>query len=134
MRRSQRPITRALRVAARYSAAAVLGCLVVAGCADPSPLPSTTAAEIGVEYKYALFDHCGLDTVPIEFDGSEWRIEGPTGGSNPPQGFGNPVDEGVIMLLEPNVGLYRSSGGVERSIFREGPIRPKSSSYLIPCI
>jgi hypothetical protein len=92
------------------------------------------SAQIGATYRYTLFTHCGLDLVPIEFDGSEWRIEGDPGGANPPSGFGNPEDEGTVTLSSDDEGTYTSSEGVERTIVREGLIQPKPSDYLIPCL
>ena len=84
-----------------------------------------------MSYRYVLYDHCGLDTVPIEFDGSQWRIEGPTsdGNGNPPPGFGNPQDVGVVTLDSQNAGTFRSYGGVERRIVRVRPIQPEPSPY-----
>jgi hypothetical protein len=117
----------------RAIAAVSLMLLLVACGPAPAPLEAG-GAQLGTEYRYVLYDHCRLDTVPIEFDGSEWRIEGPTGGANPPAGFGNPEDEGIITLDSADTGTYRSSGGVERRIIRVRPIQPKPSPYLIHCL
>jgi hypothetical protein len=117
----------------------LLGLFLLNGCAgfDRSILPAaptqSESAEIGVRYQYNLYDHCGLNALPTQFDGSEWLIEGDTGGTNPPDGFGNPFDEGTIILDSHNSGTYRSSGGVERRITRVDPRGPRPS-YLPNCL
>ncbi len=77
--------------------------------------PSSGHIKAGVRYRVHLYTHCGLayPTGP-DFDGSFWdTIEAVDDGSgNPPIGFGNPYDDGTIMLVSANLADYRSSGGV----------------------
>lgn len=113
-------------------ALSVVGCSVVDRLGPPAPT-EPGSAEIGVRYRYNLQTHCGLNTWPIVFDGSEWWIDGPTGYPNAPAGFSNPVDEGSIMLDGEDTGTYRSSAGTERRISRADPLQPRPS-YVNGCI
>lgn len=76
--------------------------------------PSSGRVERGVDYRFTLGTHCGLDDG-IDFDGSLWDYAGPgrpdDGNGNPPAGFGNPFDHGTIRLVSEDVAEYRSSAG-----------------------
>jgi hypothetical protein len=75
--------------------------------------------EIGVAYDVRIWTHCGLRNV--DFDGDLWSISGvPTDGlaANPPAGFGNPFDDGVIVLRTPSTAVYYSQFGVQRTLVR----------------
>ena len=102
------------------------------GSVFPSAPTHPGSAEIGVRYRYTLITHCGLNSLPMEFDGSEWLIDGPTGFPNAPDGFGNPSDQGTIVLDSHEAGTYRSSGGVDRRITRIDPLGPQPS-YVANC-
>jgi hypothetical protein len=77
--------------------------------------PSSGHVNAGVRYRVHLYTHCGL-TYPTgpDFDGSFWdTIEAVDDGSgNRPTGFGNPYDDGTMVLVTANLADYRSSGGV----------------------
>lgn len=91
------------------------------------------AAGPEVTYRYTLYDHCGLNTVPILFDGSEWWF-GPADKGRHPKGFGDPDDHGTIRLQSHDVAIYRSEGGTERRVTRGDPISPSPTGYVIGCI
>jgi len=76
--------------------------------------PSSPRVERGVEYRYTLYTHCGLDSK-VDFDGSLWDYSGPgppdDGSGNPPAGFDNPFDHGTMRLTSGDIAEYRSSAG-----------------------
>jgi len=112
--------------------------LLVAGCAipvrpDPSSTPFLRAeptpealvnglirfwprsepVPMGTSQRFRLYTHCGLDAL-IDFAGRLWDPVGPTsdGNGNPPPGFGNPFDDGVITLVSPVEARFVSEFGV----------------------
>jgi hypothetical protein len=122
-----------MRLVAFGAVTAILasGCLI----AVPDAPAEAGSTRLRVAYSYQLFTHCGLDTVPIRFDGSEWRILGDTGhDGNPPPGFMNPSDNGTIILVTWDRGIYHSSWGAERIIVRERSIPPHAAESLGACI
>lgn len=79
--------------------------------------PSSGSVIQGVVYRFRLYTHCGLDnSVSLDFDGAFWDPIGPKatsdGSGTPPQGFGNPFDNGTIQLLQHDLAQYRSQSGV----------------------
>ncbi len=75
----------------------------------------------GVRYGFRLFTHCGLESpTGPDFDGSFWRSVGPAddGSGNPPVGFGNPYDNGIMVLVSANLAQYHSSSGATVSFSR----------------
>jgi len=81
------------------------------GTADSASSPAAVA---GIDYPISIYTHCGLDRSRIDFDGSFWDPIGETsdGQGNPPAGYDNPYDGGVIRLLADGTGEYTSSQGV----------------------
>ena len=73
---------------------------------------------LGVPYRFTLSTHCGLGSL-VDFDGSFWDVAG-DGGPNPPPGFGNPSDQGVMTLTSVDQAVYRSSQGVAATFVRHG--------------
>ena len=78
--------------------------------------PRSTHVGLGVRYRFMLYTHCGLDNpVAVDFDGSFWDETGPMpasdGNGNPPPGFGNPFDKGVMTLISPVSARYLGTGG-----------------------
>jgi hypothetical protein len=76
--------------------------------------PRSGRASLGVSYQFRLYTHCGLDwPLAMDFDGSFWDPIGVAsdGNDNPPPGYGNPIDHGVITLISPTLTQYRSSTG-----------------------
>jgi hypothetical protein len=76
--------------------------------------PNSGPVERGVDYRYTLGTHCGLNEA-VDFDGSLWDFAGPgapdDGNGNPPLGFDNPFDYGTMRLVSQGVAEYRSSEG-----------------------
>lgn len=81
---------------------------------------NTPAAVAGVDYPISIYTHCGLDRSRIDFDGSFWDPIGETsdGQGNPPAGYDNPYDGGVIRLLPDGTAEYTSSQGVRLRLER----------------
>jgi hypothetical protein len=108
------------------------GCqLLLPGSADPTvaeaapTIPEVVALndpEIGVEYEFTVYTHCGLDTATI--DGEIWLFEGEPG-VNPPPGFRNPMDAGTIVFIDEDHAVFTSSGGVDIGLTRGGEPRKK---------
>lgn len=77
--------------------------------------PGSSPVRLGVRYRLSLYTHCGLDwPVAVDFDGSFWDPVGPSvsdGNGNPPAGFGNPFDAGLMTLISPTSARYQSSAG-----------------------
>jgi hypothetical protein len=77
--------------------------------------PSSGQVEMGVEYRYTLYTHCGLDGA-VDFDGSLWDFAGPgpadDGSHSPPAEFDNPFDHGTMKLVSEDVAEYRSASNL----------------------
>jgi long-subunit fatty acid transport protein len=71
--------------------------------------------EIGVRYDFNVATHCGLGSATI--DGQLWL---PVGGAVARQGgnFDFNVDQGSIILTDPDHATYTSSGGQEVELKR----------------
>ena len=71
-------------------------------------LPCTAGVEPGQPYRYTLYTHCGIRWA--YFDGRWWEADPPLddGSGNPPNGWGNPLDEGVIGLANENTARFTS--------------------------
>ncbi len=77
--------------------------------------PVSGKVEEGVDYRYTLSTHCGLDRH-IDFDGSLWDFSGPgtvDGGiESAPAGFNNPFDHGTMRLVSDDDAEFRSEQGL----------------------
>jgi hypothetical protein len=76
----------------------------------------------GQRYHFEAMTHCGLRANTFDFDGSFWTVvgQGDDGNGNPPQGIGNPVDDGVIQMIGLNQAVWTSQSGVRVNLER-GP-------------
>jgi hypothetical protein len=77
-------------------------------------MPRSGHVSVNVPYRLTIFTHCGLDwPVAVDFDGSFWDPLGDAaqGTGNPPAGFGNPTDRGVMTLVKSDTAIYRSEHG-----------------------
>lgn len=79
-------------------------------------VPGSARVSVGERYRFRLYTHCGLNNpVAVDFDGSFWDPTGESaasgGGGNPPAGFGNPFDDGVMTLVSPVRARYLSRSG-----------------------
>ena len=79
--------------------------------ADAEVTPCGRGVDVGVDYDYVLYTHCGIRWAV--FDGRLWVAEPPLtdGSGNPPPGWGNPMASGVMRL--------QASGAAE---FQSGPL------------
>jgi hypothetical protein len=95
------------------------GCQLADSWLNPTipPRIELVDPQIGVSYPFTVHTHCGLDDATI--DGETWLFAGEPG-ANPPPGFMNPVDAGVIVLLDEDHAVYTRSGGVEARLTRGG--------------
>jgi hypothetical protein len=95
------------------------------GSVAPQPLgngqyrfyPRSGHADLGVRYRFQLYTHCGLDApTAMDIDGSFWDPVSPgltlNGRGNPPDGYGNPYDQGTVTLISPTRAQYRSRTGM----------------------
>lgn len=77
--------------------------------------PYGAGVEVGGTYGYTLYTHCGIEWTRI--DGVWWRASTPLndGNGNPPSGWGNPYDEGVMDIANGATAVYRGgpNGHVE---------------------
>lgn len=76
--------------------------------------PRSGAVTANTAYRLTIYTHCGLDwPLAVDFDGSFWDPTGDAGQGtdNPPPGFGNPMDHGVIMLVNRDTAIYHSQYG-----------------------
>lgn len=62
----------------------------------------------------------------MEFDSDLWAISGvlDDGAANPPDGFGNLFDDGVIVLDSDTTAVYYSQFGEQRELSRGGGLPP----------
>lgn len=76
-----------------------------------SELPCAAGVERGVAYPYVLYTHCGI--LSAYFDGRLWLADPPLtdGSGNPQAGWGNPADEGTMVLVSADRAEFRSEGG-----------------------
>jgi hypothetical protein len=80
--------------------------------------------EIGVEYPYVAFTHCGLEVLHI--DGDLWVPVGGSVARDGSQTFDYSIDAGTVVLTDPDHGTYTSSYGVEVPIERRRESAPPS--------
>ncbi|HEY9286472.1 MAG TPA: hypothetical protein VIT43_00450 [Candidatus Dormibacteraeota bacterium] len=76
--------------------------------------PRSGPVSTNVAYRITIQTHCGLDwPIAVDFDGSFWDPTGDAGQGtgNPPSGFGNPTDRGVMTLVNRDTAVYRSEHG-----------------------
>lgn len=78
-------------------------------------VPTSGDAEPGVRYRFTLYSHCGLGYwAAWDFDESFWDPHPPVpdAAADPPDGIGNPLDEGVIELVGDDEASYTSANGI----------------------
>ncbi len=75
--------------------------------------PRSGRVQQGIPYRFTMLTHCGLSwPVAVDFDGSFWQpINLPDDGGNPPPGFSNPTDQGIMILRPDGEAEYHSSHG-----------------------
>jgi hypothetical protein len=60
---------------------------------------------------YRLYTHCGIEWALI--DGAYWHADRPLsdGHGNPPSGWGNPFQDGTLILLDQSTATFTASAG-----------------------
>ena len=122
-RRASRPASKARgrRFTTVLVAVLVLGSLTSCGVDTPADTPS------GIPFE--LYTHCGI--TELTFDGARYsRVGGllDDGSGNPPRGWGNPFQEGWLVLGEETVTFQDSAGHSE--VFTP---QPTTAPTLPPC-
>lgn len=75
-------------------------------------LPCGPGVEMGKAYSFIIYTHCGVRRA--YFDGYWWLVDPmlSDGNGNPPSGWGNPYDRGMMEMVAVNVALYTSESGM----------------------
>ena len=79
---------------------------------DEDEPPCGPGAKLGVDYRYELLTHCGIEYAI--FDRRTWLARQPFDDAepNPPPGWGNPTQVGVMRLLARDLAEFRADGGL----------------------
>lgn len=65
---------------------------------------------VGENYEYVLYTHCGIKWARI--DGAWWRTTPlDDGNANPPPGWGNPYDAGLLRISDDTTAKYEGGPG-----------------------
>lgn len=83
------------------------------------PIPTgDESATIGERYWHVLYTHCGI--AGTEFAGRDWVAEPvlEDGNGNPPAGWGNPYQPGVMALTSPDRAEFESRDRAIEATFR----------------
>jgi hypothetical protein len=99
--------------------------LLIAGCGAQASSSTRTATHADVGRPYALYTHCGIEWAKIA--GRFWRATRALsdGSGNPPAGWGNPYQQGRLVLLGQRMARFDSSPGsvtFERTSRRQPPV------------
>ena len=87
------------------------------------PLPYGRGVVVGETYAYELYVHCGVEWARI--DGTWWQTAPLNDGSgNPPAGWGNPADQGMLTMLDEITAQYVSQSGVIVTLSRTPAVEP----------
>ena len=101
--------------------------LALAGCDLPGTPPPAQAGplslKVGESTTYALYTHCGVLAVTI--NGTPYYADPPLSDANgnPPAGWGNPQDIGVITLTTATTADFSDSSG-HKAHFTSTPAGP----------
>jgi hypothetical protein len=85
--------------------------VAVAGCGSQTSSSTGRTAREQVRQPYRLYTHCGIDWAKI--GGTFWRAEHPLsdGSGNPPAGWGNPFQSGMLVFISPTRARFVSPAG-----------------------
>jgi hypothetical protein len=90
--------------------------------APQQPPPVGPGVEIGKQYDFQLYTHCGIEWAHI--DGGWWRTSPRNDGQgNPPRGWGNPFDDGHLTIKDHDTAEFVGANGIDKIELRrtEGP-------------
>jgi hypothetical protein len=114
--------------------AVALACAACSGqagdLADKHAGPDRLAvAAAGYGRPYPLYTHCGIDEARI--GGHYFEAVHPLsdGAGNPPAGWGNPYQQGTMLLLSPAVAVFSDDAG-HHVVFR---LRPGARAFEHLC-
>ncbi|MBV8945954.1 MAG: hypothetical protein JOZ95_11080 [Solirubrobacterales bacterium] len=98
--------------------------VVVSGCGSRTSSPATRQTTAHAGRPYQLYTHCGIDWAKI--NGTFWRAQHPMsdGSGNPPAGWGNPLQDGTLVFINPATARFDSSAGsvtFERTSLKQPP-------------
>ena len=127
-RRRQRDVQIRHRLAILLLPAIVAGCELASMLAPPvandapaeiRAAPASEPADAEIVYPYPLYSHCGITPTAFDFDGSFWDVAPPpVRPANAPRGIDDPVDEGTIVLTEPDRATFISRRGIRLELVR----------------
>jgi hypothetical protein len=95
----------------------------------PAAASSDRPAAAAATRPYRLYTHCGIDEARIGNRYFETAHPLTDGAGNPPAGWGNPYQQGTMMLLSPSTAVFRDSLG-HHVVFR---LRPGATSFKHLC-
>ena len=115
----------------------VLATAVLGACGTGSAINAGTAAgpsgsgpsAATAAQPYRLYTHCGIDEARIGNRYFEAVHPLSDGHGNPPAGWGNPVQQGVMTLLSASEAVFRDDAG-HHVLFR---VRPGATSFKYLC-
>ncbi|HWH32716.1 MAG TPA: hypothetical protein VNU01_08590 [Egibacteraceae bacterium] len=86
----------------------------------PRELGADEDAKVGQPYLYRLYTHCGIEAT--WWNGAWWDADPPLsdGSGNPPPGWGNPYQDGVIVQVSETRLEFTGDEG-QRAAFRPRP-------------
>ena len=79
------------------------------GVSDTAAPTTTTLPSAPPDKQFELYTHCGINGAMI--DGVWWRSASALndGNSNPPLGWGNPYQSGVLQFLDGSTAVFQAS-------------------------
>jgi hypothetical protein len=80
--------------------------------------PASAPGNAGGPYRFPADTHCGFKDDTLDVDGAVWRV---TGGAEPAGargGLGDPVADGVIVLLTPDEARWTAESGLDLFLVR----------------
>lgn len=91
--------------------AVISAALVLASCGSQTRSSTRAATHTKPGQPYQLYTHCGIERANIA--GTLWRATHPLsdGSGNPPAGWGNPVQQGTLVILGHGTARFDSSAG-----------------------
>lgn len=90
------------------------------GCGGTETTKQTTAADERSSTPFSVYTHCGVENVRI--DGRWWHAKPPLYNqerSGPPQGWGDPYQEGTLTMVSPGRSVFEALG--QRVVYVPAP-------------
>jgi hypothetical protein len=111
-------------VLAAAGAAGMLAACASASSLAPAQAPATAARTTGPKpVPYNLYTHCGIDYAQV---GNRYYEATPPlsdGSGNPPPGWGNPYQPGILTVISPTQAVFTDKAG-HRVVFTLVPSGP----------